>query len=155
MLDAGGDLAVLQWDHDMEESGESFHHTGGDLGTLQCEGDLEEYADLLQEHGMEDESCLPEGGGRRSRIIRTSLDPAKPPAEQQVQQAALHGGASRGPAPAVARGAPFRGSVTDPSRPPSPRPSPPRTGYFLGFFLFDVRLSGASMGRIGVENLDP
>ena len=109
--DAGGDLAVLQWNHDMEESGESLPHAGGDLGTLQCEGDLEEYADLLQEHGLEDDSCLPEGGGRMSRIIRTSLDPAKPPAEQQVQHAALHGGVPRGPAPAVARAPPFRGGA--------------------------------------------
>ena len=48
---AGGDLAVMQWDYDMEESGDGFPHAGGSLGTLQYEGDMEEYADLLQEHG--------------------------------------------------------------------------------------------------------
>ena len=111
MPDAGGALAVMQWDDDMEESVEDLPQAGGGPETLHGSGELEEYADLLQEHGLEDDSCLPEGGGRRSRIIRTSLDPAKPPAGQQVQQAALHGGGLMGPPPAGTRDSAFQGST--------------------------------------------
>ena len=58
---------------------EVMPHTGGDLDVLQSGYNMEEYQDLLHVHGLEDNSCLPEAGGRRSWVVRTSMDPVKPP----------------------------------------------------------------------------